>query len=197
MSAPRRPLLLCVAGPSGSGKTTSFPILALGVEALSVDDRGAALAGSYWAVPREVRAAVARECEERVAELTERGTSFAVETTLRTPAALEQAAEARRRGFFTLLCWIGLESPAVGFERVLVRAQAGGHGVPERVVSAIWTASLGNLPRALRTFERALLFDGSTPWQFPRRVASARDGAVTLEAPPPAWLVRVMEAAGR
>ncbi|MCC6215709.1 MAG: hypothetical protein IT376_12665 [Polyangiaceae bacterium] len=192
MTAGRRPILLCVAGPSGAGKTTSFPIGELGVDSFAVDDRGAALTGSYWAIPPEVRAAVARECEAFVEDRIARGSSFAVETTLRTPAALEQAARARRSGFFTVLCFIGLASPAIGFARVRTRAQAGGHGVPERVAGAIYDASLGHLPRAVRTFERVLLHDGSAPWAPPRLVATARDDALAVEGAPPEWLARAL-----
>jgi len=47
--------------------------------------------GSYRGISREVRRAVAQECERFVHDHIERGLAFAVETTMRTTAAIVQA----------------------------------------------------------------------------------------------------------
>ena len=120
-----RPRMFVVAGPPGSGKTTYFPVSALGVDSFNIDDRCAQPLGSYRAIPREVRAAVALECERFVLEHIERGTSFAVETTLRTNAAIAQATNAQSRGFVTYLRFVATESVEENIERVLQRAQSG------------------------------------------------------------------------
>lgn len=85
-----RPRMIVVAGPPGSGKTRSFPVSAFGVDSFNIDDRCAQILGSYRAIPRDVRRAVAKECERFVIDHIERGQSFAVETTLRTTAAIDQ-----------------------------------------------------------------------------------------------------------
>jgi hypothetical protein len=51
--------MIVVAGPPGSGKTTYFPVTAFGVESFNIDDRCAQIQGSYRAISREVRRAVA------------------------------------------------------------------------------------------------------------------------------------------
>ena len=76
--------MIVVAGPPGSGKTSSFPVTAFGVDGFNIDDRCAQILGSYRAIPRHVRRAVAKECERFVQSHIEEGHSFAVETTLRT-----------------------------------------------------------------------------------------------------------------
>ena len=81
-----RPRMLVVAGPPGSGKTTYFPVGAFRVDSFNIDDRCAQILGSYRAISRDVRRAVAKECERFVREHIDRGESFAVETTLRTRA---------------------------------------------------------------------------------------------------------------
>ena len=72
--------MIVVAGPPGSGKTRYFPVTAFGVEAFNIDDRCAQILGSYRAIPRDVRRAVAKECERFVLDHIERRESFAVET---------------------------------------------------------------------------------------------------------------------
>jgi len=74
-----RPLMLVVAGPPGSGKTTYFPVNAFGVDSFNIDDRCAQIQGSYRAISRDVRKAVAQECEQFVRQHIEQHRSFAVE----------------------------------------------------------------------------------------------------------------------
>jgi hypothetical protein len=93
-----RPRVIVVAGPPGSGKTRYFPVTAFGVDAFNIDDRCAQILGSYRAIPRDVRRAVAKECERFVLDHIERRESFAVETTLRTTAAIDSGgARAQER----------------------------------------------------------------------------------------------------
>jgi predicted ABC-type ATPase len=180
--------MMVVAGPPGSGKTRFFPVTALGVDGFNIDDRCAQVLGSYRAIPREVRRAVARECERFVLGHIERRESFAVETTLRTTAALEQAELARARGFATEMIFVATESVTENLARVLQRAQAGGHAASEIEIRAIHESSLANLPRALAAFDWITVYDSNTRWTAPRIVASARGGHVVRHGPTPAWL---------
>ena len=95
-----RPRMIVVAGPPGSGKTRYFPVTAFGVDSFNIDDRCAQILGSYRAIPRDVRRAVAKECERFVLDHIEQGKPFAVETTLRTTGG--SFAMGRRRGGSTL-----------------------------------------------------------------------------------------------
>lgn len=183
-----RPRMIVVAGPPGSGKTTYFPVSALGVDAFNIDDRCAQILGSYRSIPRVVRRAVAQECERFIREHIERGLSFAVETTLRTSAAIEQARVARQQGFVTVLLFVATDSVDENVTRVLQRAQAGGHAASERDIRSIHAASTANLREALRVFDRARVYDSTVAWTAPRLVASARAGQVLRHGPSPAWL---------
>lgn len=137
--------MIVVAGPPGSGKTSSFPVTAFGVDAFNIDDRCAQVLGSYRAIPRDVRRSVAKECEQFVMAHIDGGRAFAVETTLRTTAAIDQARLAREHGFATELIFIATDSVAENVARVLQRAQGGGHGASDRDVRAIHEASVANL----------------------------------------------------
>lgn len=81
--------MIVVAGPPGSGKSTYFPVGAFGVDSFNIDDRCARILGSYRAISRDVRRAVARECERFVLDHIARDRPLAVETTMRTTAAID------------------------------------------------------------------------------------------------------------
>ncbi|MBI4955816.1 MAG: zeta toxin family protein [Myxococcales bacterium] len=186
MAARRR--MIVVAGPPGSGKSRYFPLTAFGVDAFNIDDRCAQILGSYRAIPRDVRRAVAKECERFVLDHIARRESFAVETTLRTTAAIEQAELAREGGFATQMRFVATDSIAENVTRVLQRAQAGGHGASEREIRAIHAASVSNLRRAIATFERVRVYDSTARWTPPRLVAVARGGRVARQGATPSWL---------
>ena len=173
--------MIVVAGPPGSGKTTYFPVTALGVDAFNIDDRCAQVLGSYRAISREVRRAVAKECERFVLDHIDHATSFAVETTLRTTVATDQAALARKKGFATELLFVATDSVDENIARVLQRAQGGGHGASERDVRAIHESS-----------ERVRLYDSTARWTVPRLVAAAHDGLAVRHGASPGWLDRAL-----
>ena len=180
--------MIVVAGPPGSGKTRYFPVTAFGVDAFNIDDRCAQILGSYRAIPRDVRRAVAKECERFVLDHIERRESFAVETTLRTTAAIDQAELARKNGFATEMHFVATDSIAENVARVLQRAQAGGHGASEREIRAIHRASVANLRTAIPRFDRIRIYDSTARWAPPRLVAVARGGRVARQGATPGWL---------
>lgn len=180
--------MIVVAGPPGSGKTRYFPVTAFGVDAFNIDDRCAQILGSYRAIPRDVRLAVASECERFVLDHIGRNRSFTVETTLRSMAAIDQARQARDSGFATEMRFVATDSIAENVSRVLQRAQAGGHGASEREIRAIHQASVANLTMAIDVFERVRIYDSTTRWAPPKLVAVARDAQVVRHGAGPAWL---------
>ena len=187
-----RPRMIVVAGPPGSGKTRYFPVTDVDVDSFNIDDRCAQLVGSYRGISRDVRRAVARQCERFVLDHIARRVSFAVETTLRTSAAIEQAEAARAHGFFTQMRFVATESVSENIARVVQRAQAGGHAASEPELRAIHAASIGNLARAIATFDRVQIYDSTTRWTTPRLVAIARNGNVVRRGTTPEWLTAAL-----
>ncbi len=165
---------------------------AFGVDAFTIDDRCAQMLGSYRSISRDVRRAVARERERFVLEHIHDGTSLAVETTLRTVAALEQATLAHEHGFATEMLFLATDSVSENVARVLQRAQAGGHGAPEFDVRSIYHASIANLRAALAVFEQVNVYDSTIRWAPPRLVGVAKSGQLILRGPTPEWLSAVL-----
>src|SRR5258708_3015773 len=97
MPAPR---MFIVAGPPGAGKSSLFSLSDFADRVFNADDRAAELnTGSYESIPLSVRAMVNREFEEFVHSNIRAGTSFAMETTLRSTITFEEGGVAKENGF--------------------------------------------------------------------------------------------------
>ena len=184
------PRMIVVAGPPGGGKSTAFPVNAFGVDSFNADDRSAALNnGSYREISPSIRAAVNREFELFVEDHIRARSSFAFETTLRTEITLHQAALARSEGFTVVLNYVAMGSLDDHLERVAARAQAGGHAASSSTLRRIYTASLRNLPSAMRSLDLVDIFDNSAFGQSPRLLMECRLGRVWhVAAEIPEWL---------
>jgi len=169
------PTMIVVAGPPGSGKSTAFPVSSFGASFFNADDRATVLNdGSYTGISRQIRQ------------------SFAIETTLRNPVTFEQAQLAKSAGFRIEMRYLALNEFSMHLERVMARADAGGHSASETVLRRIHDASLSNLPRAVEEMDELWVYDNSSLGGPPQLVMEAKAGGIAfLEDPPPAWLARV------
>lgn len=166
-----------------------FSVASFGVDAFNVDDRCAALnGGSYAGIPPEIRLRAQRECESFIDTQISRGLSYAVETTLRSTAAIEQAERARAAGFETILVFIATDDPAENERRVALRGHSGGHAATPTEIADIYMRSLANLPLAVDAFEHIELWDSSQFGAEPALVATRSDGRWHRHADVlPAW----------
>ncbi len=118
-----------------------------------------------------------------------RSESFAVETTLRSQAAIEQARQARSAGFETRMIFICTGKAEECVLRVRIRGLGGGHSAPEAEIRDIYARSLSNLVVAADVFERIELHDNSAWMAAPRRVGRlVGHRLVTAVDPVPSWV---------
>jgi predicted ABC-type ATPase len=152
--------MVVVAGPAGSGKSRHFPVDSFGCHGFNIDLRAAAQnGGSFHAIPPAVRLRAQKECEAFVMDHIARGESFAVETTLRSSAAIEQARQAGSAGFETLMVFVCAGEADECVRRVRIRGLGGGHAAPEAEIRDIHARSLSNLVVAVEVFERIEIYD--------------------------------------
>jgi predicted ABC-type ATPase len=190
-----KPEMIVIAGPSGSGKSRHFGAQTFGIEFFNVDDRCADLnGGSYQTIPPAIRAQAQRECEQFINDCTMLGTSFAVETTLRSAVAVEQAERARAAGFTIKMIFVATDNVDSNVRRVVRRGLDGGHCAPAERIVEIYHRSLANLPHALAVFDEVALYDSSAHDKPPRLVRVYDGQQITFEEPPiPAWLTSAIE----
>jgi predicted ABC-type ATPase len=185
-----RPRVVVVAGPSGSGKSSHFPVEGGSIDGFNVDARAAAHnGGSFRHIPHAVRARAQRECEAFIEEHLTAGKSFAVETTLRSGIAIEQARRAQSVGFEADMIFITAGRADECVARVRLRGLTGGHAAPEGELRDIYARSMANLILAAEGFDRVDLYDASARGAPPRLVGRVAAGRfVALVAPLPDWM---------
>lgn len=186
--------MIVIAGPSGSGKSRYFGAQSFGIASFNVDDRCAEInGGTYVAIPVATRRQAQRECERFIADCTAQGTSFAVETTLRTTVAIDQAERARSAGFAIRMIYVATDDVQDNVLRVVRRGLDGGHSAPADRIIEIYLHSLANLARALAAFDEVALYDSSAHDRPPRLVRVYEARRITFDEPPaPAWLASAL-----
>lgn len=186
-----------VAGPPGSGKSTFFRVAERGHDSFDIDERRRELnKGSSRGIPAEVRQQSIRDYEAFIDEHIREGRSFSFEATLAKDITFAQAERAKLQGFQTRLTYVAADAQAC-VERVIRRALRGGHAAPPAVLRGTYVASMRNLPRAIRVFDVADVYDNSLDAELgerfheakPKLALEARRGTVTYVSPEaPGWL---------
>ena len=186
--------MIVVAGPPGSGKSSRFPLSLYQVEWFNADDRAAELnRGSFHKIPAEIRAKVNVEFERWIRERICDRSSFAIETTLRSPITFDQARMAREAGFWTVMEYVMAGTVEASVPRIMERSYRGGHSASERLVREIYEKSTLNLLTALDFVESGIeilrIYDNSQLHGHVRRVMAFRRGRPrSIAAEVPTWL---------
>jgi predicted ABC-type ATPase len=182
-----RPIVVAVAGPNGAGKTTFFEahLARAGLRFVNADDLARELG---------VDAYEAAELAGRLRQtLLDQGESFVFETVFSDPVGdkVTFLHAAAARGYTVVLCFIGIDGPAMSEERVAMRVLQGGHDVPTEKLEARYPRTLENLARAILELPHVLVYDNSDLGRPFRLVAAYERGkALERHAPRPRWLPR-------
>jgi predicted ABC-type ATPase len=88
-------------------------------------------------------------------------TSFSLETVMSHKNKIELLKRSRSAGFRNYLYYVATEDPEINISRVQIRVKEGGHDVAHDRVVDRYYKSLENLLDAVRTTDRAYIFDNS------------------------------------
>jgi predicted ABC-type ATPase len=153
------PELWIVAGPNGAGKTTcakAKPISDLlpDVPFLNPDDRtlvklrSAGYAG-FQDAPGDMQTRLFFESADEVFDELKQALAqkkkVGVETVLSSDKYRVLVDGVRKDGGIVALIYVALSSPSIAKERVGIRVQRGGHGIPDDKIEQRWKRSLDNL----------------------------------------------------
>jgi predicted ABC-type ATPase len=190
---PDQSVLVFLAGPNGAGKSTFFAayLARLGLPYINADDIARILRAADPAASRDdIDRRAFQEAERLRAALLAAGLPFCTETVFSDPAGakLDFLRGAHKRGFWTVMVFIGVESAALSMARVGQRARHGGHDIPDAKLQARFPRTLANLRGAVPIVDEAFLVDNSS-FDTPYRVVAVyhRGRLVSRHQPLPPW----------
>lgn len=186
-----RPTLHVLAGPNGAGKTTLYETVLKdrlpGVEFVNAD----LLAWAEFGHPAATLAESQRGqqlADDRRSALMAQGKSLVTESTFSHPSKLDLLQEAREKGYELRVYHVNVRSPEVSVLRVQSRVESGGHPVPEDKIRERYVRNQALIREAVRTADRAFVFDNSKLGEPHRLAMSFRQGdVVRLNDPVPNW----------
>lgn len=174
------PTAIFFGGVNGAGKTSLYEIISqtedLG-KRVSIDEI-VKKEGSWKDPIIQVRAA--KLAKKLIDEYIENGESFHFESTLTGRVVYRQLEEARKRGFKTVLYFVGIDGSDKAIERVHRRVDRGGHGIDDRAVITRYNAMTENLRRIVSLCDEIYFYDNTVRF---RQVAIHGGGRILDEDP--------------
>lgn len=164
--------IVIIAGPNGAGKTT-FAEQFLPHEAGCPDFINADLIarGLSPFAPAKAALQAGRIMLAQISQKSERGESFAFESTLSGLNYARHIPRWRKAGYHVKLIFLSLPSADLALARVGARVAQGGHDVAEAVVRRRFGAGMRNFQNVYRKLVNSwALYDNSG--QTPRLIAS-------------------------
>lgn len=154
--------VLIIAGPNGAGKTTFayefLPAEADCVEFVNADNIAAGLSPFQ---PESVAWEAGRLMLQRIGLLTQRGVSFALETTLSTRGYLKHIPRWQALGFQVELHFLKLPDADWAVRRVAERVCFGGHHIPEPTIRRRFVRGWKNFEHYKKVVDTWTLYDSA------------------------------------
>jgi predicted ABC-type ATPase len=138
--------LFVIAGCNGAGKTTaSFSLLPSILHCNEFVNADEIAKGLSPFQPEQVSIEAGRIMLSRINELSQKGVSFAFETTLSSRSFVSTIDRCKQDGYSVTLVFFWLSSVDLAIKRVHERVKEGGHNIPEEVIKRRYFKGLKNL----------------------------------------------------
>lgn len=128
---------------------------------------------------------------ERIKSCLSKGVCFTQETTLSGRKTEATAAEAKERGYYVRLYYVGLDTPEECLSRIENRVKRGGHNIREADVLRRFAGRWEAVSKVLPYCDEARFFDNDNGFV---EVAEYRNGELLANGSYcPAWLTELQE----
>jgi len=125
----------------------------------------------------------------RIKQLMNKGLNFTQETTLSGIKTFQTIGRARRRGYYIRLYYVGLETVEESIMRIRIRAENGGHYIPEDDVVRRFNHRYANLMRILPSCDEIHFYDNCNGFV---EVARMADGQLMFRGGlTPKWMIEL------
>lgn len=172
------PELYILAGPNGAGKTTYYftaieqGFIDADLPFVNVDLITNEL-GEYTEENFTAADTIARN---RIAKYIEGKESFMIESNLAKTSDYEWIERVAKRGYQTILYFLGTDDIDINKNRVKKRVKEGGHDVPENIIEHRYSLGISYLKSKILFFNEAYLIDNSQ--EIPRKIAFLQNGEI-------------------
>jgi predicted ABC-type ATPase len=178
----KKPILILIAGPNGSGKTSITNkilqhewvenCLYINPDNIAKDTFG------DWNSPEAVMNAAKLSTQMREDCINE-GKGLIFETVLSSIDKIEFILQAKEKGYFIRLFFVGTESPTINASRIAQRVMEGGHDVPISKIISRYSKSIANCCVASTIVDRAYIYDNTMDFAEPKLLFRVIDGKIT------------------
>lgn len=175
----KKPILIVIAGPNGSGKT-SITNKILHHEWLKEciyinPDNIAKEKFGDWNNPQAIidAANLSKEIRQNCIENFQ---SLIFETVLSSSDKIDFILDAKKRGYFTRIFFVGTDTPSINASRIAQRVMEGGHDVPITKIISRYSKSIANCAVCAKIADRLYVYDNSIDFEEPVLLFKITDG---------------------
>ena len=122
--------------------------------------------------------------------LIEASEDLSFETVLCHPSKLELIRKAKEKGYHVYLYYVCVASPVISKQRVAIRINQGGIGVPENKIAERYERSLALLKDAVALSDKAYLFDNTYSGASLKLEITQASKVTPHETQLPEWMTR-------
>lgn len=174
-----KPILIVIAGPNGSGKTsiTTKILHHEWVEEctyINPDNIAKEKFGDWNNAQAIIDAAnLSKEIRQNCIENSK---SLIFETVLSASDKIDFILEAKKRGYFIRIFFVGTDTPSINASRIAQRVMEGGHDVPITKIISRYSKSIANCAVCAKIVDRLYVYDNSIDFVEPILLFKISDG---------------------
>ena len=175
----KKPILIVIAGPNGSGKTSiTTKILhhEWVKECIYINpDNIAKEKFGDWNNPQAIidAANLSKEIRQNCVENFQ---SLIFETVLSASDKIDFILDAKKRGYFIRIFFVGTDTPSINASRIAQRVMEGGHDVPITKIISRYSKSIANCAVCAKIADRLYVYDNSIDFEKPILLFKITDG---------------------